>query len=238
MTALLPGQAAAPEGPADMRMMYLLHHGFRRDLACFVAAAQHIPVDDRATWDALLRRWDLFAVLLHDHHEKEDAVLWPYLRDRAAQANDLAALKLLEEMEAEHDTIDPMLQGARRALAEQVALPSEQNRNDLVTILQQAATELDQHLSHEERDAIAILQKYVGGDEWADLERRKFRGGLKPGVLINMLPWVVEGAPDSVVSPLLAEAPVPFKMMLRLGRPRFQRLQRAAFAHVPAGVGA
>ena len=28
----LPGQAAAPEGPVDMYMMYLMHFGFRRDL--------------------------------------------------------------------------------------------------------------------------------------------------------------------------------------------------------------
>jgi len=238
MTALLPGQAAAPEGPADMRMMYLLHHGFRRDLACFAAAAKHIPADDAATWEALLRRWDLFAALLHDHHEKEDAVLWPYLRDRAAQANDLPALKLLEEMEAEHSIIDPLLQDARRALAEQVARPDERNRDGLVAVLEQTAAELGDHLSHEERDAIAILQKYVGGDEWADLERRKFRGGLKPSVLLSMLPWVAQDAPESAVAPLLAEAPAPFRLMLRLGRKRFQRLQSAAFSHVPAGVGA
>ncbi|MCD4536131.1 hemerythrin domain-containing protein [Nocardioides sp. cx-169] len=238
MTALLPGQAAAPEGPTDLRMMYLLHHGFRRDLACFVSAALHVPVDDSATWEALLRRWDLFAVLLHDHHEKEDAVLWPYLRDRAAQADDLPALKLLDDMEAEHSIIDPLLEAARRSLAELVARPEETRRDELVAVLQQTATELGDHLSHEERDAIAILQKYVGGEEWADIERRKFRGGLKPSVLLNMLPWVVEGVPDSVVAPLLSEAPAPFRLMLRLGRPRFQRLQRAAFAYVPAGVGA
>ena len=28
----LPGQAAAPDGPDDMQMMYLMHHAFRRDL--------------------------------------------------------------------------------------------------------------------------------------------------------------------------------------------------------------
>lgn len=238
MTALLPGQAAAPAGPADMRMMYLLHHGFRRDLACFASAAQHVPTEDGATWAALLRRWDLFAALLHDHHEKEDAVLWPYLRDRAAQADDFPALKLLEEMEAEHSIIDPLLQSARQALAEQVAHPDEARRVELVAVLQQTATELGDHLSHEECEAIAILQKYVGREEWADLERRKFRGGLKPSELLNLLPWVVEDVPDGVVAPLLAEAPVPFRLMLRLGRPRFRRLQRAAFAHVPAGVGA
>jgi hemerythrin-like domain-containing protein len=238
MTALLPGQAAAPEGPADMRMMYLLHHGFRRDLACFVAAATFTPEDDAATWSALVRRWDLFAALLHDHHEKEDDVLWPFLRDRAAQASDLDALRVLEEMEAEHSVIDPSLAAARGALVERATSVRALDRDRLVGLLQQTATELGDHLAHEERDAIAILQRHVGGEEWADLERRKFRGGLKPGVLLNLLPWVTEGVPAVVVDPLLAEAGAPFRLMLRLGRPRFQRLQRAAFAHVPDGIGA
>ena len=238
MTVLLPGQAAAPAGPADMRMMYLLHHAFRRDLACFAAAARFTPPDDGATWTALVRRWDLFAALLHDHHEKEDDVLWPYLRDRAALAGDLAALKVLERMEAEHDTIDPLLAGARRALVEAQEHPDGLRRVELVAVLEEVATQLGDHLAHEERDAIAILQAYVGGEEWADLERRKFRGGLKPSVLVSMLPWVVEAAPGEGVGPLLAEAPAGLRLMLRLGRRRFQRLQRSAFAHVPAGTGA
>ena len=29
---LLAGQAAAPDGPVDLTMMWAMHHGFRRDL--------------------------------------------------------------------------------------------------------------------------------------------------------------------------------------------------------------
>ena len=36
----LPGQAAAPDGPVDMTMMYLSHHAFRRDLAAFAEAVR------------------------------------------------------------------------------------------------------------------------------------------------------------------------------------------------------
>ena len=52
---LLPGQAAAPEGPVDMIMMYVMHHAFRRDLTAFAAAAAATPVDDQPTWQALNR---------------------------------------------------------------------------------------------------------------------------------------------------------------------------------------
>ena len=46
----LPGQAAAPDGPLDPFMMYVLHHGFRRDLADFAATVPVTPVDDAGTW--------------------------------------------------------------------------------------------------------------------------------------------------------------------------------------------
>lgn len=234
---LLPGQAAAPPGPADLRMMYVLHHGFRRDLARFVAAAEHTPDEDQPTWQALARRWDLFAELLHDHHQKEDDVLWPLLRDRATQAGDLDALRVLDEMEAEHSLIDPILAEARSALVDRAAGRTT-DRDALVALLARAASDLGDHLSHEERDAIAILQHRLGGEEWADLERRKLRGGTRPGVLLLMLPWAMEDLPVKVAAPLLADAGLPVRLMLRAGRARFQRLESAAFRHVPAGVGA
>lgn len=46
---MLPGQAAAPEGPADLTMMYVLHHAFRRDLDDFVEAAGRLAVDERGS---------------------------------------------------------------------------------------------------------------------------------------------------------------------------------------------
>ncbi|OCW85383.1 hypothetical protein A8M60_06005 [Nocardia farcinica] len=79
----LPGQAAAPDGPLDPFMMYVLHHGFRRDLADFAATVPATPVDDAGTWRALSRRWAMFAHALHRAqevlgrhlaHEETDAI--------------------------------------------------------------------------------------------------------------------------------------------------------------------
>src|SRR3712207_6726515 len=102
----LPGQAAAPEGPVDMTMMYVMHHAFRRDLAAFAAAAPVTPVEDRDTWRALEERWQLFTAPLHHHHHGEDTWLWPWLMERVG-AEEQATLTA---MEAEHAEIDPGLQ--------------------------------------------------------------------------------------------------------------------------------
>jgi hypothetical protein len=234
---LLPGQAAAPEGPADLTMMYVLHHGFRRDLARFVVAAQRTPLTDLPTWVALLERWDLFALLLHDHHHKEDEYVWPLLRSAVAEAGDAGAAEVLDAMEAEHATIDPILESVRADLVRLSRAGDAGARAVLVRNLRSAQEVLDHHLGHEERDAIALLQRYVAADDWVELERKRLRGGLGPGDLLRLLPWSVQDLPGPVATELLAEAGMPFRLMLRLGRRRFERLDVAAFAHVPAGVG-
>lgn len=242
MTDLLPGQAAPPDGPADLRKMCVLRHGFRRDLACFRAAVRFTPASAPATGRALLRRRDLFAAVLCDHHRTEDEVLWPHLRDRAAQASDLAALKLLEDMESEHAIIDRLMNEARRALERQVSRPAdrERERDRPVATFEQLAIEIEieDHLAHEERDAIAILQRYVGDEAWADLGRRRLRGGLAPGVRLHLVRWGAVGPARRLASPLLDESEGAMRVVRRLGSPRFGRLPRAAFAPVATGVGA
>ncbi|MCD4527061.1 hemerythrin domain-containing protein [Nocardioides sp. cx-173] len=239
MTAhLLPGQAAAPEGPADLSMMYALHHGFRRDLARFHEAVLRTPLSQAGTWQALLERWDLFALLLHDHHHKEDEHLWPLLRGRVDASGDAEGARVLDAMEDEHARIDPLLEAVRSGFKSLAGGPSETGRHGLVADLEQVRELLGAHLGHEERDAIAILQRYVPGDEWARVERAKFRGGLGPRDLLRLVPWCLEGLPPQVASGLLTAAGPPFRVVLWLGRGRFHRLERAAFAFVPEGVGA
>ena len=56
-----------------MRMMYVMHHAFRRDLDLFSAAVRNTPAAERGTWALLGERWELFAEVLHEHHTVEDA---------------------------------------------------------------------------------------------------------------------------------------------------------------------
>src|SRR3954447_13242617 len=95
---LLPRQVAAPEGPVDVKMMYVMHHAFRRDLVMFADAAAATPAEDRETWQALAKRWDVFSMILHHHHSGEDAGLWPRLMEVSAPDEQ----STLEDMEAEH----------------------------------------------------------------------------------------------------------------------------------------
>ncbi|WP_162260284.1 hemerythrin domain-containing protein [Nocardioides sp. Root190] len=229
---LLPGQAAAPPGPCDMSGMYLMHHAFRRDLRDFTAAAGHTPPEDGTTWRAINERWGHFSHHLHGHHSVEDRVLWPLLLDRVDAAGDTAGREVLAAMEAEHEQIDPLLQECSDLLESMLAAPDAAVRTRLVTALTGAAEVLDAHLSHEERQAVVLVQRHVGGAEWEELERKEFRGKPSLGELRFQLPWMVHEVPDEVVTAMVRAAGPVFAFVLRISRRRFLQQQAAAFRHV------
>jgi hypothetical protein len=227
-TLLLPGQVAAPEGPCDMTGMYLMHHAFRRDLDRFVEAARYTPLGGVGTWRLLAARWDRFAHLLHEHHAKEDEAIWPLLLERA-DANGRA---VLEAMEAEHDLIDPLLDATRAELA--VLAAGRGSRDRLTALLVDAREVLGEHLAHEERDAIPLIQAHIDADGWAHLENTRLaEKPKKPGDLMFLLGWIADGLDDDVLAPFLTAAGPVVRLLLRLGQPRYRRTEARVFRHVP-----
>lgn len=226
---LLPGQLAAPEGPADLMMMYAYHHGFRRDLDDFIVAASRTPADDRNTWRALLDRWDLFCVVLEDHHNNEDLFVWPLLRERCVDG-DGSDMAIVDETEAEHDAIDVLIPSVREAI---VARAAGAGRTDpsVSRLLEEVRTLIAAHLAHEERETFRVLQRHLSREEWADLQTQ-FRSGVRPAVLLKMTPWLMKGLPAAVGSQLRDAGGPGLRLALRLGGRPFRRLDRMAFRHV------
>lgn len=228
----LPGQAAAPAGPLDMSMMFLMHHAFRRDLAGFVAAVPHTPVDDVATWRALTRRWEVFAVLLHDHHRAEDTWIWPALLRRTDPAEE----RVLRSMETEHEQIDPLL-GACAAGLQRLAegRGSRDDRAALAVRVCAARECLGRHLAHEERDAIGILQRHLTVPEWQAVEASIDRRRPELRLVLVAVPWLVHQVPAPVRREVLARAAPAHRLVWQLTHRRFERLERRALRHAPAG---
>jgi hypothetical protein len=225
---LLPGQAAAPAGPVDMTMMYVMHHAFRRDLAAFVSAGTATPLGDRTTWRALAKRWELFAVALHHHHSGEDAGLWPLLMSRA----DADARQVLEAMEAEHSEIDPILEACAAGLARLAATGDHDARAALVVRLAAGQASLARHLAHEETEAIALIQQLMTNAEWHQLEEEHFKPkDLSPRTLLRLLPWVMHALPQSARRQLFGAAPTAQRIAWLATRPGFERSERRTFRY-------
>lgn len=226
---LLPGQAAAPEGPADMTMMYVLHHAFRRDLRDFTRAAAHTATDDTPRWILLAERWALFTHELHQHHTKEDEILWPLLLERVRAASDAESERVLHEMEAEHAVLDPLLTAASAAL-ERLSAGGDVRAHDLLSdSLEELGEALDQHLGHEESAAIPILHRYVGGSEWEELERTRFRPKQSLAQARLFVPWALKGLPADAEHRVLNLGGPALRIINALGRRRFQAQEAAAF---------
>ncbi|MBD0863919.1 hemerythrin domain-containing protein [Gordonia sp. zg691] len=224
----LPGQAAAPQGPIDPFMMYVMHHGFRRDLADFAASVPVTPVDDAGTWRALAQRWTMFAHALHHHHSGEDLELWPLLLERCDSTEQL----VLQAMEAEHDQIDPLLEECEAGFTRMAAGADDQARAGLAEALRRAQTVLGDHLAHEENDAIAIVQRRISMADWQEFEEKMAKSlGLRE--TIRSGPLMTKGLTGADRDEVFTRMPTILRLLLTLGGPRFRRLDGRAFYYNP-----
>jgi hemerythrin-like domain-containing protein len=224
----LPGQAAAPEGPVPMHVMYVMHHAFRRDLAAFAAAVPVTPLADRDTWKALGDRWALFAEVLHAHHTGEDTGVWPFLMDRA----DAKGRATLEAMEAEHAEIDPLLEACAAGFEVLATRPDEDERAALAVRLVAARESLGRHLAHEETEAIALIQELMTPEDWHRIDEEHFKKGHGVGYFAKLVPWAAHGLPRDLRAQAFAEAGKPFEVLWWLTRRGFERRERRAFGYL------
>lgn len=224
----LAGQAAAPDGPVDVSMMYVMHHAFRRDLRDFAAAVERTPVEAADTWQALADRWARFSAVLHHHHTGEDNGLWPALLERA----DADERQTLQAMEDEHGLVDPLLEACADGFVEQARRATADQRAALLVRVTAAGEQLGKHLAHEEADAMAVVQRRMTQAEWDAIGEEHFNKPLSLRELAFMVPWAAKGLPAKQRDDVFARAGGPFKALWLLTRGWFVRGEARAFRHV------
>lgn len=232
----LPGQAAAPDGPLDLTMMFVVHRAFRRDLDNFAAATVRTPLQDRASWAALDKRWQLFSSSLHHHHSVEDDRLWPALEAGAEAASrggrgEDGARELLTAMAAEHGTIDPLLAAVADGFRRLAAAPDDDARAALAVRAAAAREQLGRHLAHEERDALALAQRVLAPAEW-DAVLAAFNDGLGLRELSFLVPWVLHELPAPAARRITSGKDRVLAWMNVVFRRPWLRRERVAFRYV------
>lgn len=221
----LPGQVAAPDGPIDMRMMYVMHHAFRRDLDLFSAAVRSTPAAERGTWALLGERWALFAEALHEHHTIEDVGVWPALEQLGTEDE----VATLHAMEAEHSEIDPLLEGCAAGFRRLAQHADEDTRAALAVRVCAARESLRRHLAHEETEAIVIIQRLLTQEEWTRIEEEN-APDLRLGQAFRLVPWAAYGVPREALERVFREpGGGGFRVIWRLTRRRFARRHARTF---------
>ncbi len=198
---------------ADVTMMYLIHDAIRRDLdrledGLHRLASLHAGPARRALIAALDRSWADFDHYLHHHHAAEDARLWPLLRKVCPMTGEL-----LEDMEAEHAAIDPLVRECRSGLARSLtSYPTFEDASRAADAVGGLRTVLRDHLEHEEFEALPYIVDHFG-DHWTQFEERQRKDAGRSG-LTRFLPWVLDDADPSRAEWVRDHLPAPVYLLV------------------------
>ena len=187
MTTLEKSHKSGLDGPADTRMMRIVHTALRRDLArTQVALAELAAEPDDARREAVAAHLQWMMTWLHHHHEGEDQGLYPYVRARNA-----AAGALLDEMDADHQRILPAMAEVERAATAYAA--SSDARSDAARAVDDLLDSLLPHLRREEEEMMPVVSATITDREWRELDEKHNIDPLSKKELAASGLWIIDG---------------------------------------------
>ncbi|MFG2044095.1 hemerythrin domain-containing protein [Dactylosporangium sp. NPDC048998] len=157
---------------------------------------------------------------IHHHHQAEDDVLWPVLRETAGAEVDLA------ELTDDHRELDPLLDRVRAEAAALAAAPGDpEAAGRLSDSLATLRDLLDEHIDDEERTVFPVIRRYVTHKQWQRVEDA-VRKGSKAGF---ELPRIERYATADELGELVRMAGPVLRLTLAAVRPGFRRRERLIF---------
>jgi len=200
----------------DMIMMYVIHDALRRDLGQLSRAVETRGFLDPGRRPGFTAGWELFKAQLHHHHTGEDIALWPRVRTHLqGRPEDLA---LLDVMEAEHVRIGPTIEAIDIAVVDQ-----ESGADRVAEATAAFRSELVDHLAHEERDAVPIVESVMTRQDWRAFSRQQQKSVGLRGVA-EFFPYILTGADPERGAQALATFPPPLRLLVRrVWQPRHSR---------------
>ena len=189
----------------DMTMMYVMHDALRRELDRIARVTARTD-DDPGHILRTAAGWEMFKSYLHIHHTAEDELLWPPMHQALADRPD--DLALLDALEAEHATIDPLLAAIDGALADRESGPAR-----LGELADALATALRGHLAHEEREGLPLIDSAITAEQWQAFRVESAK--QVEGDVARFMPWMFEGVAPEVTSSVLGQLPPPLQAAYR-----------------------
>lgn len=203
---------SAPDGPADTRMMGIVHHALKRDLLrtreVLLASPpprgrQRVALGEHVTW---------MLDVLHAHHSAEDAGLWPLVRRRNP-----AAAGLLDSMTADHARIEPAAHGAAAAAREYATSTGDHARVALVGALDELLEVLVPHLDREVAEAMPVVAASITDREWDAVEQEYNIKPKRTRQLAMEGHWLLEGIDPEGYEVVVHKVPATLRFILLHG---------------------
>lgn len=199
--------------PVDVRDMIVVHTAMLREFRLVPAAVAGVDPGARRRAACVDRHLGFLCDLLHHHHEGEDVLLWPPLRERVPDA----AITQLDLAESQHVDIDAALHRVADARATWRLDPHESNRTSLVADLDHLFTILKAHLELEERALLPLAASYLTAAQWHAIGEASAASLPKSTLLLALGMFAYEADP-AVLRTMLASAPaIPRLLILRIG---------------------
>jgi hemerythrin-like domain-containing protein len=152
---------AAPNAPADTRMMGIVHQALRRDLARARTVLLSEPAPSDAQRTALAQHLEWLMTFLHQHHAGEDGGLFPLVVQRNPSAAALVKL-----MDADHEAITPGIAAVKRAAVDYGLSNSADKGEQLVASIQMLEECLLPHLDREEQELMPLVAATLSMADW------------------------------------------------------------------------
>jgi len=195
--------------------MSAAHAAFRRDLEAMAKVATPANLRNPARHASILAGWQIFKNQLLIHHRHEDDFLWPRMRERLARSE--AAISTLDEMEAEHELIDPLLAAAEGAF-------DHPDDHDVAGIIDELGTKLGHHLGHEEREAMPLITESISDKEWRQVVS-SIRKATPISSAAEFMPWLTDQTSETETKRILSILPAPARLIYRrVWKPRYDQV--------------
>ncbi len=174
------------DGPADTRIMGIVHSALRRDLerSRTVLAAGEVPDARRAV---LAEHLGWMMDFLHSHHEGEDLGLYPLVRSKDATLG-----QILDSMNSEHEAIVPAMDEVRKAAGSWVRDPAAASR--VLAAIDALDAVLSPHLKHEEEEMMPLVARAVTEREWREWDQVTNVGPKSNRQLAFEGHWLIDNA--------------------------------------------
>jgi hypothetical protein len=218
------------DAPADTQMMGIVHSALRRDLvrSRMVLGTPQAGEPGRRTAIAEHLLWMMD--FLHHHHSGEDDGLYPLVVRRNPES-----AGLVEQMDGDHATITPAIDGLVAAAKRHLADPASPD-DALVAAIDGLTDVLNPHLEREETVMMPVVSQSITEGEWRQWDEEfNLKGkGLKG--LAEEGHWVIDGLDAESrdhVEHLVP--PVPRFILIKLMGGSYRRKRARLWDGTPAG---
>ena len=208
-----PDRAAARTGPdralVDVRDMIVVHTAMLREFRLAAAAVTRTPPGDRRQVRAVAGHLRFLCDMLHHHHDGEDALLWPKLRQRTPRS----AGRLIDGVEAQHRDLDAAVQRVQDLRDAWSGQPDVTHRDRLAAELDKLHALLSDHLDLEERALLPLAASALTVEEWHAIGDAAVAAMPKAALPLAFGMFAYEGDPAVLRDMLETAPPLPRKLL-------------------------